>query len=167
MPSSISTLRWVGVPSSSIVSCRGGPAIAPSSITVTPGAATRSPMRPENAEVPLRLKSPSSPWPTASWSSTPGQPGPHTTCISPAGAATDSKFTSACASAMSIAAVPRRRVEQAVVEVAAAEPVDAGLAAVALLGDDRDIEPDQRADVAGDEAVGADDLDHAPARRER
>src|SRR3546814_15329105 len=48
----------------------------PSSITVTPGAATRCPMRPEKALVPLRLKSPSSPWPTASWSSTPGHPGP-------------------------------------------------------------------------------------------
>src|SRR5215216_5983772 len=99
----MSTLRWVGVPSSSMVSEPRRASIAPSSITVTPAAATRSPMRPEKAEVPLRLKSPSRPWPMASWSSTPGQPGPSTTGISPAGAATDSKFTSDWAKAMSIA----------------------------------------------------------------
>ena len=34
---------------------------------------------PEKAEVCLRLKSPSSPWPTASCSRMPGQPGPSTT----------------------------------------------------------------------------------------
>ena len=33
----------------------------------------------------------------ASWSSTPGQPGPSSTVISPAGAATERRFTSACA----------------------------------------------------------------------
>ena len=33
-------------------------------------------MRPANAEVPLRLKSPSRPWPMASCSRMPGQPGP-------------------------------------------------------------------------------------------
>src|SRR4030065_180285 len=76
MPSSISTVRWVGLPSSSTLSepRRGG--IVPSSITVTPGAATRSPMRPENAELPLRLKSPSRPWPIASCSRLPGPPAP-------------------------------------------------------------------------------------------
>ena len=44
------------------------------------------PIRPAKAEVFLRLKSASSPWPTASCSRTPGQPGPSTTSISPAGA---------------------------------------------------------------------------------
>ena len=39
-----------------------------------------------NAETFLRLKSPSRPWPMASCSSTPGQPGPTTTVIVPAGA---------------------------------------------------------------------------------
>jgi hypothetical protein len=53
--------------------------MVPSSTTVTPSAATRSPIRPEKAEVFLRLKSPSSPWPIASWSRIPGQPGPRTT----------------------------------------------------------------------------------------
>ena len=55
--------------------------------TVTPLAATRWPMRPLNALEPLRLKSPSSPWPTASCSRMPGQPAPSTTVISPPGRA--------------------------------------------------------------------------------
>ena len=159
-------MRPVGVPSSSMVSEPRRCSIAPSSTTVTPGAATRSPIRPEKAEVPLRLKSPSSPWPIASWSSTPGQPGPSTTGISPAGAATDSRLTSAWASAMSIARFHSRFLEQLAVEIAAAEPVIAGLAPAVLLGHDLDAEAHQRADVGGDEAVGADDVDHAPARRQ-
>ena len=48
-------------------------AILPWSTTVTPFAATRSPIRPANALVPLRLKSPSKPCPTASSSNTPGR----------------------------------------------------------------------------------------------
>ncbi len=95
MPSSIRMVRLVGVPSSSMVSEPRRPAMWPSSNTVTPGAATRSPMRPEKAEVPLRLKSPSRPWPTASCSSTPFQPGPSTTSISPAGQGTASRLTRA------------------------------------------------------------------------
>src|SRR5688500_10480913 len=47
--------------------------MVPSSTTVTPLAATCWPMRPAKADVFLRLKSPSSPWPTASCSITPGQ----------------------------------------------------------------------------------------------
>ena len=43
-------------------------------------------MRPANALVFLRLKSPSRPWPIASCSKMPGQPEPSTTSISPAGA---------------------------------------------------------------------------------
>src|SRR3989442_9909030 len=57
------------------------PGSVPSSTTVTPRAATRSPILPQNAEEPLRLKSPSRPWPIASCSSTPGQPGPSTTVM--------------------------------------------------------------------------------------
>ena len=60
-------------------------AMVPSSTTVTPLAATCWPIRPAKAEVFLRLKSPSRPWPTASCSMTPGQPEPSTTSISPAG----------------------------------------------------------------------------------
>ena len=68
---------------------------------------------------------------------------------------------------MSIARFHSRFLEQAAVEIAPAEAVIAGLAAAVLLGDDLDAEPDQRAHVGGDEAVGADDVDHAPARRQR
>ena len=58
-------------------------------------------IRPENAEVPLRLKSPSSPCPTASCSSTPGHPGPSTTVMLPAGASVASRLTSAWRTASS------------------------------------------------------------------
>src|SRR5215469_7936330 len=70
MPSSISTVRPVGVPSSSIESEPRREDIVPSSTTVTPLAATCWPIRPAKADVFLRLKSPSSPWPTASCSIT-------------------------------------------------------------------------------------------------
>src|SRR3546814_4716241 len=40
-------------------------------------------------------------------------------------------------------------------------------AAPILLDHDRDVEADERADVGREEAVGADDLDHRPAARER
>jgi hypothetical protein len=60
--------------------------IVPSSTTVTPLAATCWPSRPAKAEVFLRLKSPSSPWPTASCSMTPGQPLDSTMSKVPAGA---------------------------------------------------------------------------------
>ncbi len=63
-------------------------------------------------------------------------------------------------------AVPCRLVEQLVVEIAAAKAVIAGLAPAVLLGDDLDAEAHQRANVGGDEAVGADDVDHAPACRQ-
>ena len=62
--------------------------MVPLSTTVTFGLATGRPIKPVNADVPLRLKSASSPCPTASCSRIPGQPGPSTTSISPAGAAT-------------------------------------------------------------------------------
>ena len=101
MPSSISTLRWLAWPSSSTLSEPRRSAMVPSSSTVTPLAATRWPMRPLKALEPLRLKSPSKPWPTASWNSTPGQPGPSTTVISPAGAGRDSRLTSAALTASS------------------------------------------------------------------
>ena len=99
MPSSISTLRCEGVPSSSklIEPRRSG--MVPSSTTVTPGAAMRVPMRPAKAEVFLRLKSPSSPWPIASCSRMPGQPGPSTTSMTPAGAGSERRLTVAMRSA--------------------------------------------------------------------
>ena len=56
-------------------------------------------MRSLNAETFLRLKSASRPWPTASCSRMPGQPGPSTTVVSPAGASTASSCTMACRAA--------------------------------------------------------------------
>ena len=64
---------------------------------------------------------------------------------------------------MSIARLHCASLEQIVVEIAAAEPVIAGLAPAVLLGDDLHAEPDQRPHVGCDEAVGANDVDHAPA----
>ena len=105
----------------------------PSSTTVTPGAATRWPIRPAKAEVPLRLKSPSSPWPTASCSITPGQPAPSTTVISPAGAGTASSLSRAWRSASSATASPPAVVEQPVEPEPAAAAMTGALApAVAL-----------------------------------
>src|SRR5881397_1806193 len=85
MPSSIRTFFCVALPSSSTLSEPRRSGMVPSSSTVTPLAATRWPTRPENALDPLRLKSPSRPWPIASCSRMPGQPAPSTTFISPAG----------------------------------------------------------------------------------
>ena len=100
----MSTVRLDGVPSSSMVSEPRLSAIEPSSMTVTPGAATASPMRPAKAEVFLRLKSPSRPWPMASCNRMPGQPGPSTTGISPAGAGSEPRLTKAWRRASSAAA---------------------------------------------------------------
>ena len=91
----MSTVRCPGVPSSSRVREPRRFGRVASSMTVQAAEATRSPMRPENAEVPLRLKSPSKPWPTASCSNTPGQPGPSTTGMEPAGASTASRLARA------------------------------------------------------------------------
>ena len=81
------TVSWVGLPSSSTLMEPRRLGICPLSTTVTLLLATFWPMRPAKAEVFLRLKSASRPWPTASCSRTPGHPGPRTTGISPAGAA--------------------------------------------------------------------------------
>ncbi len=59
-----------------------------------------------------------------------------------------------------------RGIEQAIVEIAAADAEEATLAPAILLDDDRDVEPHQRADVRGDEAVGPHNLDHAPRSRQ-
>ena len=91
----MSTLRCVGWPSSSTLSEPRRLPMVPSSITVHSALATFWPMRPLKAETPLRLKSASSPWPTASCSRMPGQPGPSTTVISPAGASTASSMAMA------------------------------------------------------------------------
>src|SRR3979411_2254629 len=186
MPSSISTVRLVGVPSSSIGSEPRRDAMVPSSTTVTPLAATCWPIRPANAEVCLRLKSPSRPWPTASCSMTPGQPAPSTTSISPAGAGTDSRLTSAsriapsAASRHALASMKRAKPSR---PPAAAPPrglcrdesrqpsapaiaLAAAFLPVALARDHRNIDAHQRADVAIALAVGPQDFHPLPGGRQ-
>ena len=75
----MSTLRWAGVPSSSMAKQPHSSAIVPSSTSVTSGDATCWPSRPLNTDAPLSTRSFSRPWPQASWNSTPPPPGPMTT----------------------------------------------------------------------------------------
>ena len=162
MPSSISTLRWVGVPSSSMVSEPRRSPIEPSSITVTPGAATRSPIRPGEGRGALAVE-------IALEAVADRLVQQH---AGPAGAEHDRHLAGRRGDRFEVhqrlgerdvdRPVPGRRLEQLVVEIAAAEAVIAGLAPAVLLDDDLDVEPHQRPHVVGDEAVGADDVDHAP-----
>src|SRR6185437_15013569 len=85
MPFSISVVHCVGCPSSSMLSEPRRLGNVPLSTTVHLSLATRRPIRPLKALVFLRLKSASRPCPMASCSRMPGQPGPSTTSISPAG----------------------------------------------------------------------------------
>ena len=68
------------------------PAIVPSSISVTFGEATCSPTLPAYTLAPLAMASASSPWPHASWNSTPPLPRLMTTGIVPDGAGRASSF---------------------------------------------------------------------------
>ena len=123
-------------------------------------------MRPLKADVPLRLKSPSSPWPTASCSSTPGQPAPSTTVMVPAGAGTASRLTCAVRTASFTSCAPALgRQELGVGEATAAAGV-ALLAAAVLLDDDADVEPHQRPHVAGERAVARHDQHDVVRRRQ-
>ena len=63
--------------------------------------------------------------------------------------------------------LPGVRLEEPLEALAAAGAVAAGFLPVAVAGDDRDVDPHQRADVAVALAVGAQDFDHLPARAER
>ena len=160
MPFSISTVRCVGLPSSSMLSEPRRSGIVPSSTTVTPRDATRSPMRPANALEPLRLKSPSSPCPTASCSSTPGQPGPSTTVITPAGAGRAFKLASAWSTAL-CAYSARRSSSKNDRPWRPPPPENALLAPAVFFDDDRDRELHQRPHVRGQHAVTC----APPARR--
>ena len=55
--------------------------------------------------------------------------------------------------------------KQFVIEKPPAKAVISGFAAFAILRDNADIEAHQRPHIGGDKAIGADDLDHAPAGR--
>ena len=158
MPSSISTVRCVAVPSSSTLSEPRRPGSVPSSTTVTPGAATRWPRRPAKAEVPLRMKSPSSPWPTASWSSTPGQPGPSTTSMLPAGQGTASRFRSASRTASSTSGCQKPGASTRAELAAAAAALARDLAAsVRAFRDHLDVQTHQRLHVRHEGAVAGRD----------
>src|SRR5574343_217869 len=147
MPSSISTWRWVGLPSSSMFSEPRRSTMVPSSITVTPLAATRWPRRALKAELPLRLKAPSSPWPTASCNNLPGR--------RRIGVEVGDRLVDGF---LGIA------LEDFVVEIAEVEtPAAPGTALLALavfLNDDRYRATDQRPDVGGQPAVGTGDQNH-------
>ena len=117
--------------------------------------------------MPLRLKSPSRPWPTASCSSTPFQPAPSTTSISPAGQGTASRLTSAWRSASSTCSRHFSGVIQASNAGAPAGAGHAVLAPAVLLDGDLHVDAHQRPHVADQPPVGAQDLDDAPLAGQR
>ena len=96
----------------------------------------------------------------ASCSRMPGQPGPSTTVIVPAGAGTASRFTSAWRTAS------RASCERPVAGDEFGErerpppPAVALLAPAVLLDDDRDVEAHQRPHVGGQRAVAGGDQHH-------
>src|SRR3546814_8558760 len=63
-------------------------------------------------------------------------------------------------------AAPAFGLEQVVIEIAAAHTEHTAFASAVLFQDDRDVEAHQRADVACGKAVGANDVDDAPATGE-
>ena len=85
----------------------------------------------------MRLKSPSSPWPTASCSMTPGQPLDSTMSNVPAGAGTASRLTSAWRSASSAREFPAVLGQELAEALAAAHAVGAGFLPVAFADHDR------------------------------
>src|SRR5262249_41033173 len=109
-----------------------------------------------NAETRLRLKSPSSPWPTASWRRMPGHPGPRTTVIVPAGAATAAGVTSARRAGSRAERAARPSGGGANTERA---PPPAVPRCRAPLRDARDAQVKQRTNVAHDGARRGDDQD--------
>ena len=154
----MSTFFCVTWPSSSTFRLPRRSGMVPSSSTVTPLAATRWPTRPLKVLLPLRLKSPSRPWPTASCSSTPGQPEPSTTAMSPAG-----RRAAVEVGERGRHGVVDVAVDDGVGEVAQAEAATAAagadlalhLAGHGLLGDHGHVQAYQRAHVGGAGAVGA------------
>ena len=129
--------------------------------------ATCWPMRPAKAEVFLRLKSASRPWPTASWSRTPGQPGPRTTSISPAGAAMAPSWRMAVRAASrakcsgDFVAFEEVHGDAAAAAAGAAGGAASAIVACGVLGDDEDVEAGEGLGVGGEGAVGGGDEDAA------
>ena len=77
----------------------------------------------------------------------------------PAGAGTAREVDQRLAQRLVDGGLPHVVGDEALEALAAAHAVRAGLLAVAVADDDRDVDPDQRADVADQRAVGAEDLD--------
>ena len=131
--------------------------MSPSSKIVTSSLATRSPTRPLYNDVPLRLKSASSPCPTASCSSTPPPPAPMTTGNSPAGASRAPSLVVAMRADSRRERFRGRHVEHADAR-AAAVPDVAVLALRALARDDLHAERNQRPPIGHHPPVARCDL---------
>ena len=100
MPSSISTSRVVGMPSSSMFRLPHSLGRVPSSTAVTMGEAMRWPSLPANSELPKATAAASSEWPQASWKITPPKPPSITTGITPAGQGSACSMVTACWAAL-------------------------------------------------------------------
>jgi hypothetical protein len=110
--------------------------------------------------MPLRLKSPSRPWPTASCSSTPASRAQHHVHLARR-AGDGVQIDQRLRRASSTWACHLSGADPGFEAGAAAGAGRAGLALAVLLDRDLDVEADQRAHVAQQPAVGAQDLDHA------
>ena len=60
--------------------------------------------------------------------------------------------------------LPHCRLDETLIAFAAADAMAAGFLAIAIAGDDRDVEPHQRPDIAIGLAVGAQNFHHLPGR---
>ena len=116
----------------------------------------------------MRLKSPSSPCPIASCSNMPGHPGPQQHRHLARGCRDRVEIDQRLSQRFVDRTVPRRFVEQRVVKIASAQSERPALAPPArVLRDDADVQADERPNVACDKAIGTNDVDHAPASRQR
>ena len=166
MPSSISTVRLVGVPSSSIESEPRRTAMVPSSTTVTPLAATRWPIRPGEGGGLLAVEI----------AFEPVADGLVQHDARPAGAEHHVHFAGRRRHRLQIdqrlahrfvdRVLPLVGDDEAFIAFAAAIAGAAGFLPVAVAGHDRDIDPHQRPDVAIGLAVAADDLHGLPGGAE-
>ena len=107
----------------------------------------------------MRLKSPSSPWPIASCSRMPGQPGPSTTSITPGGRRLGGEVDDGDPERLLRHALPVVGAHQRRQAVAPAAAGRARFPPAVLLDDDRDVEPHHRPRLGEPRPLGAQDLD--------
>ena len=93
----------------------------------------------------------------------PGQPEPSTTSISPAGAGNGVEIDQRLTHGFVDRVLPTLRLDEALIALAAAETVRAGLLPRAVADHDADADAHQRTDVAVDLAVGAQNFHHLPS----